>query len=205
MVKNYCGGLLVLLLLSFCGCGVSLKNLYPNYVGKINPRGGAGQQRKSMADSQGCRKAGLSKKKEGNEMIKKTITIFLSILMLLTICGCSSNSTDATSSQTGSSEMSEIGYSVAMQIAKQEVQNSTYRLSAKVEHPAIHSIGNVRLASGDADYREDEDGNYWWVTIKGTFTVYNEYGRYSSSEDFTAHISVDAATGDVTNESYYVN
>ena len=134
-------------------------------------------------------------------MIKKAITIFLSILMLFTICGCSSNSTHATTSQ---SDPSEITYSGAITIAKQEVQNSTLELSAEVDHPALHTIGNLRLASGDADYREDEDGNYWYVTIKGTFVVYNEYGRYSSSEDFTAKMSVDEATGEVTNENYIV-
>ena len=53
------------------------------------------------------------------------------------------------------------------------------------------------IASGDAEHIENEDENYWDVTIKGTFAVYDEYGRYSDSEAFTAEVEVDGITGDV--------
>ena len=126
-------------------------------------------------------------------MIKKTITIFLSILMLLTICGCSSNSTDATSSKTGSGG---ITYSGAINLAKQAIQNDEVGLvSLSLETGGL--VRNVRLASGDAEHIENEDENYWDVTIKGTFVVYDEYGRYSDSEAFTAEVEVDGITGDV--------
>ena len=107
--------------------------------------------------------------------------------------GCTTSQTDS----------SEITYSGAINLAKQAIQNDEVGLvSLSLETGGL--VRNVRLASGDADYREDEDGNYWYVTIKGTFVVYNEYGRYSSSEDFTAKMSVDEATGEVTNENYIV-
>ena len=64
----------------------------------------------------------------------------------------------------------------------------------KIDKSKSHTVSNINVASANVNDRSFEKEYY--VTLKGTFSVYNEYGRYEGNFTFDANYDV-SYDGDV--------
>lgn len=132
--------------------------------------------------------------------IKRMLALLLAVIMLLTLTACGNDTGDddaQTESEESSEVKSEISESKAESIARDYVNgdgayallDKALRRDSKIDKISYPDIGSVDVSK--VSNMVDDELSYY-VSVKGTFAGYDDYGEfvYRYKFSYTIHISL---------------